>query len=312
MNKLWCLFLCLPLSAADARFDKALEQASRGDCAAAVETFSASLKSSADAGAESYGLLAFCQETLPQSAEAIRSARAALAKNPASPPLELALGKLLLRQKPEDPEAGALLARAASAMPGNPEARHYYAQWAYLNDRDRVCMQQETAALRLPGLNDVALLQMNTLLGMCASRMEAIPEAKAAFEKALAVNARQAVFDAYSAYFYLQLLNRIGEDDAARRVTTQILSRAPTFAPALLEQAKQFDRVGQPEKAIEAAQAVLRGADNDINTQRAAHMILAKSYTILGNAAEAKKEQMWIEQHPNPETRKDGKDWLPL
>ena len=74
-----------------------------------------------------------------------------------------------------------LLARATRALPGNPEARHYYAQWAYLNDRDRICMQQETAALRLPGLNDVALLQMNTLLGMCASRMEAIPEAKAAF-----------------------------------------------------------------------------------------------------------------------------------
>lgn len=308
MNKLWCLLLCLPLSAADARFDQALEPASHGDFAAAVDILPASLKSSADAGAEAYGLPAFCQETLSQSAEAIRSARAALANNPGSPPLELALGKLLLRQKPEDPEAGALLAHAASALPDNPEARHYYAQWAYLNDRDRVCMQQETAALRLPGLNDVALLQMNTLLGMCASRMEAIPEAKAAFEKALAVNARQAVFDAYSAYFYLQLLNRIGEDDAARRVTTQILSREPTFAPALLEQAKQFDRGGQPEKAIEAAQAVLRGADNDINTQRAAHMILAKSYTILGNAAEAQKEQMWIEQHPNPETRKDGKD----
>ena len=295
MNKLCCLLLCLPLSAADARFNKALEQASLGDCAAAGETFSASLKSRADAGAESYRLPAFCQETLPQSAEAIRSARAALAKHPASPPLELALGKLLLRQKPEDPEAGALLARTARALPGNPEARHYYAQWAYLNDRDRVCIQQETAALRLPGLNDVALLQMNTLLGMCASRMEAIPEAKAAFEKALAVNARQAVFDAYSAYFYLQLLNRIGEDDAARRVTAQILSRAPDFAPALLEQAKHFDRGGQPEKAIEAAQAVLRAADNDINTQRAAHMILAKSYTILGNAAEAKKEQLWID-----------------
>jgi tetratricopeptide (TPR) repeat protein len=308
MNKLWCLFLCLPLSAADASFDKALAQTSRGDCAAPVETLSASSKSSADAGDESCSLPAFCQETPPQSAEAIRSARAALAKDPASPPLELALGKLLLRQNPDDPEAGALLARAAGAMPGNPEARHYYAQWAYLNDHDRVCIEQETAALRLPGLNDIALLQMNTLLGMCASRGDAIPEAKAAFEKALAVNARQAVFDAYSAYFYLQLLNRIGEDDAARRVTTQILSRAPTFAPALLEQAKQFDRAGQPEKAIEAAQAVLRAADNDINTQRAAHMILAKSYTILGNADEAKKEQMWIEQHPNPETRKNGKD----
>jgi len=47
---------------------------------------------------------------------------------------------------------------------------------------------------------------------------------------------------------------------------------------------------------------VLRGSNNDINTQRAAHMILAKSYTILGNADEAAREQLWIEQHPNPES----------
>ena len=307
MNKLWFLCLCLPLSAADARLDEAWDPALRGERAPAVENISALSASRVEAEVEPFRPTDFGQETPPRYAEAIRSARTALAEDPGSPPLQLALGKLLLRQKPEDPEAAALLARAAGAMPDNPEARHYYAQWAYLNDRDRVCMQEETAALRLPGLNDVALLQMNTLLGMCASRAEAIPEARAAFERALVVNEHLAVFDAVSAYFYLQLLNRIGEEDAARRVTTQILSRAPAFAPALLEQAKQYDRGGQPEKAIEAAQAVLRGADNDINTQRAAHMILAKSYTILGNVAEAKKEQMWIEQHPNPETRKDGR-----
>jgi len=302
MNKLFCLFMCLPLSAADPGFDQALQQASRGDCAAAVETLSTLLKSGAPAGADPYRLLAYCQSQLGQSAEAIRSVRAGLARNPASPVLELALGQLLLRQKPENPEAGALLARAAGALPRDPEARHYYAQWAYLNRRDSVCVQQETAALLLPGLNDVALLQMNTLLGMCASRMEAIPQAKAAFEGALAANERQAMFDPVSAHQYVQLLSRIGDEDAARRVTTQILSRAPAFAPALLEQAKQLDRAGHPEKAIEAAQAVLRGANNDINTQRAAHMILAKSYTILGNADAATREQLWIEQHPNPES----------
>jgi len=84
-----------------------------------------------------------------------------------------------------------------------------------------VCVQQESAALLLPGLNDAALLQMNTLLGMCASRMEAIPQAKAAFEKALAANERQAVFDPVSTHQYVQLLTRIGEEDAARRITTK-------------------------------------------------------------------------------------------
>jgi len=136
MTKLCCLFLCLPLAAAEPSFDQALQQASRGDCAAAVGTLSALLKASAAAGADPYRLLAFCYSQLGQSAEAVRSVRTGLAKNPASPVLELALGQLLLRQKPEDPEAGALLARAASALPRDPESRHYYAQWAYLNNRD--------------------------------------------------------------------------------------------------------------------------------------------------------------------------------
>ena len=43
--------------------------------------------------------------------------------------------------------------------------------WAYLNERDRICVQQEREGLGLPGLNDLALLQMHTLLGMCQSRL---------------------------------------------------------------------------------------------------------------------------------------------
>ena len=35
----------------------------------------------------------------------------------------------------------------------------------------RICVEQEREALALPGLNDLAALQMNTLLGMCYSRL---------------------------------------------------------------------------------------------------------------------------------------------
>ena len=100
-----------------------------------------------------------------------RSLRAGLRVYPGAPLLERALGQLLFRIKFDSSEAGTLLARAAKMMPRDAQARHYYAQWAYLNARERICVDQERAALALPGLNDLAALQMNTLLGMCYSRL---------------------------------------------------------------------------------------------------------------------------------------------
>ena len=97
--------------------------------------------------------------------------RAGLRAYPAAPILERALGQLLFRARYDSSEAGALLAHAAKMLPRDPEAKHYYAQWAYLNGRDRICVEQEREALALPGLNDLAALQMHTLLGMCYSRL---------------------------------------------------------------------------------------------------------------------------------------------
>ena len=47
---------------------------------------------------------------------------------------------------------------------------------------------------------------------------------------------------------------------------------------------------------------VLSSDGIDINSERAAHMLMARCYSLLGNADEAAKEQQWIEAHPNPET----------
>jgi hypothetical protein len=83
----------------------------------------------------------------------------------------------------------------------------------------------------------------------------------------------------------------------------EILDRVPGFGPARLERAKYFDREGQPDKAAEAARLALQSAGNDLNDERAAHGILARSYTALGDTGNASREQAWIEAHPNSETR---------
>ena len=57
--------------------------------------------------------------------------------------------------------------------------------------RERICVVQEKAALLLSGLDDDELLQMNTLLGICAGRIEDAAEARAAFRRANAVNLHQ-------------------------------------------------------------------------------------------------------------------------
>ena len=101
----------------------------------------------------------------------------------------------------------------------------------------------------------------------------------------------------------MQFLVRFGEDAEVQSIAGEILDRVPGFGPARLERAKYFDREGQPDKAAEAARLVLQSAGNDLNDERAAHGILARSFTALGDTVNASREQAWIEAHPNSEPR---------
>ena len=236
----------------------------------------------------------------PADAEqALRKGRSA---HPASPDLELALGELLMDVQPYSMEAGQLLEHSVRAAPRDPDARHSYARWAHMNLRERICVAQEKAALLAPGLDDDELLQMNTLLGICAGRIEDAAEARAAFRRANAVNLRQKTYAPEAAWQYAQFLVRFGQDAEVQSIAGEILDRVPGFGPARLERAKYFDREGQPDKAAEAARLVLQSAGNDLNVERAAHGILARSFTALGETGNASREQAWIEAHPNLET----------
>ncbi len=106
-----------------------------------------------------------------------------------------------------------------------------------------------------------------------------------------------------AAWQYVEFLRRFGEDAEVQSIAGEILDRVPGFGPARLERAKYFDREGQPDKAAEAARLVLQSAGNDLNDERAAHGILARSFTALGDTGNASREQAWIEAHPDSETR---------
>jgi tetratricopeptide (TPR) repeat protein len=284
----------------------AVGQAQAGQFKEAVATLETAIRANPKGGEDLYLLLADCYTQLADPAKATTTLRAGLRVYPAAPVLERALGQLLFRTKFDSAEAGTLLAHAAKMLPRDPQAKHYYAQWAYLNARERICVAQEREALALPGLNDLAALQMNTLLGMCYGRLlqeeEAAQGARQAFQRANEINARQTAYDPVAAFQYVQFLARYGDDATAQSVVDEILQRAPRFGPARLEKAKYYDRAGECGRAVAEAKLTLSADGIDVNNERAVHMLMARCYSLLGNAEEAAKEQQWIEAHPNPET----------
>ena len=283
-------------------WDLAARLAEQGNCAAAVQTLTAALASSPAPTAAPYLLLSDCDAQMNRPADAEQALRKGLSAHPASPDLELALGELLMDVQPYSLEAGQLLEHSVRTAPRDPDARHSYARWAHVNLRERICVAQEKIALLLPGLDDDELLQMNTLLGICSGRIEDAAEARAAFRRANAVNLRQKTYAPEAAFQYVQFLERFGEDAEVQSIVGEILDRVPGFGPARLERAKYFDREGQPDKAAEAAQLALQSAGNDLEVERTAHGILARSFTALGEAANAAREQAWIDAHPDLET----------
>jgi len=284
----------------------AVAQVQAGRCQEAVTTLEAAIRTEPRSSEHFYLLLSQCLAQLGDLAKATATLRAGLDVHAAMPILERALGQLLFRARYDSSEAGVLLAHAAKMLPRDPETKHYYAQWAYLNGHHRICVEQEREALALAGLNDLAVLQMNTLQAMCYSRLlegeEGTQGARRAFQRAHEINARQKAYDPIAAFHYVQFLTRQGDDAAAQVIVDQILERIPRFGPARLEKAKHYDRTGDPARAIVEARLALASDGNDINSERAAHLLLARSYSLLGDIDEAAKEQRWIEAHPNPET----------
>ena len=281
-----------PLALAETHYEK-------GDCQKVIETLSTYVGSQAP-GDTPYWLFAECSIRLGREEDAIRALRSGVQVNPKSGILKLQLGQALFRKDPVSAEAGEMLRLASLAAPKDPESRHYYAQWAYLNNRDEICARNEIEGLRAPGLADLAKLQMHTLLGMCQSRLDQTEAARASFEAARNINLRSPQFDAASAHQHVRFLTLSGEKSEIDALVGEILRHAPNFGPARLERAKSFDRARNAAKAIEEAKLALEGEGADFAIIRAAHLLLAKNYFALGETQKAEEEQKWVESHVTP------------
>ena len=261
----------------------------------AIRELRSALEREPQSGEAVWVLLARCYESVGKPEDALRTLRAGVRAKPDSQRLPLNLGEVLFQLKADSLEAGALLAHAVEAMPRDAEARHYYAQWAYLNDKENECAANERAALALPGLNDQALLQMYTLLGLCEDKLDHPENAESAFQKALNVNRRSKSFDPGSAIQFARFLSISGKQEQARQLVQEILVNAPSFGPVHLELARQFDKAGHFAQAVDEARLALAGEGNDSLTIRSARSVLAKGLFALGQKKEAEEQRQLIE-----------------
>lgn len=263
--------------------------------AEAITELNATLQREPQAGEAVYVLLARCYQNAGQPEDALRTLQAGLRANPSSPRLKLHLGEVIFGLKADSQEAGKLLSQAAEALPRDAEAHHYYAQWAFLNDKENECAANERTALALPGLNDLALLQMYTLLGLCEDKLDRPAEAESAFSKALVVNRRSKPFDPAAAIQFARFLSVSGKEEQARQLVHEIASHAPGFGPVHLEIAKQFEKSGKFAQAVDEARRALAREGNDSLTTRSARSVLAKCLFALGQKKEANEQRQLIE-----------------
>ncbi|HLH02947.1 MAG TPA: hypothetical protein VKX25_09270 [Bryobacteraceae bacterium] len=268
-----------------------------GNCAPLPELLGPLLAAKGPNQEPAYRLVSDCYIRTGQTQQAITVLREGLQRIPDSPLLERSLGEALLRDHPDSTEVGQLLEKAASALPGDPESHHFYAQWAYLNNREPVCIAEEKRALNLSGLNDTARLQMHTLKGLCEDRLNQTQAAQADFEQSNRLNENSSSFDPATAFQYADFLTRRNQDAKAQQILDEIIRKSPQYGPAHLSKAKYLDRKGERDKAIVQAEQALAGQGSDADGIRAAHVLLARLYFAAGRTAQAEREQQWVIAH---------------
>jgi Tfp pilus assembly protein PilF len=244
-------------------------------------------------------MLVDCRMRQQQPAAAIEAATKGIEAHPSSVPLLLAVSRILLRDPRHSASAREPLARAAKLAPKDAEVHYYYSQWACLHNQEEICIREAEAALSLSPENDAAKLQLNTLIGVAADKLNRPDQASAAFRRSLESNRKLGLPDPAAAQRYIDFLLKRAREEDARVLLDSLIEAAPSFGPAVLERAKFLAKEGNSEQAIVLAERSLTMGGMDRERIRAAHLLLARTYFLLDREQKAMEHQAWIERNPN-------------
>jgi len=141
---------------------------------------------------------------------------------------------------------------------------------------------------KVSSLNSVALTE---------DRLGHYERAEAAFRQALELDRHLAFPDPQIALAYVDFLKRDSREDDAGKLVSEILTWSPSNGTAHLYRANSFSRAGRSEQAVAEAQLALQGPDADLKLQRAAHALLARTYSESGREDQAKVHVDWLSAH---------------
>ena len=121
------LFAAVQTLAGGADLQGAIAKFQAGDCNGVIAILSRDKTPDPAEGDAPYAMLAACYLQLGRVAEGMKAVRNGLVALPQSGLLKRMLGQQLFREDPHNPEVGELLEGAMTALPGDPESRHYFA-----------------------------------------------------------------------------------------------------------------------------------------------------------------------------------------
>ena len=223
---------------------------------------------------------------------------AKLKQNPASIIYRKALGESLLKSDPTGRQVGQLLAAAAKLAPRDAEARYLYGQWACLNNNEALCVAELRSALALSPTNDLAQMQIHTLIGLAEDKLNRPAQAEAAFRNALRFNRKLPQPNPHAALQYVDFLIKRARDVEAQRMVDEVLKWSPDHGPARFERAKILARQGKMQEAADEGKRAIEDPHTGKTQQRAMHAFMAKTLFSLGRIEEAQAHQSWIESQP--------------
>jgi tetratricopeptide (TPR) repeat protein len=221
----------------------------------------------------------------------------ALQQRPSSAPYLRAVTLMLVDQKPLEPVTKEMVKRMMQALPADPEAAFVRAKWLHAtNQLDAALAESRTLSTR-NGATSAQRARALTLQAVTLDRLERSAEAEAAFRGALELNRTLDFPDPRMEIPYVDHLLTQAREADARTLLDEVLRWAPAFAPARLRRAVAYSNAGDHEQALMDAQVVVDQPGEDPTVLRAAHALLAKTYTVLGREKDAKRHQDWILNH---------------
>ena len=188
-----------------------------------------------------------------------------------------------------------ILAHAVRLAPDNASARYNYGRALSQGNAEGALKEWEKALELRP--DDELRLQILIKVGAARLDNSDFEGAELAFREARDLNRKLPRHHPEAMLEYVRFLRLRSRNDEAEALLDETISLNPLSLQAHLERAKLLAARGQWDKVIEAGEFVLRNAGEDKETQRFAHILLARAYLLSNQAEKARRHQAWIESN---------------